>query len=441
MHIRVKKGLNIPIAGGPNDQVRELESAKVVCLDVSSHELLRLTSLVKPGDYVKGGQALLEDKQCKERIFVAPTSGTVKEIIRGEKRRILHISIDADVKPAFLPLSPLASLTKEALHKRFVECGLFSLIFQRPFHNIADPNKDPEAIFVNAVQSAPFAASPEWEIEREKDFFEKGLLALQQLTAGTVHVVSQSPIVCPDRIVNHTIEGPHPIGNASLHIAYLHPIRTVDQVIWTLNAHDVITIGASVCGQFYQRKLISLAGLGVRAEKRAFCWVYKGQAINEILDLNDGDWRIISGDPLTGREVGLDGFLGQNDFTVCALPLHVKRAPLHFFGAGWKRYTATRAYLSAFLPKKEVDLTVSQHGEMRPFVDGAYYDKVMPLKIPTMPLIKALMADDFEKAIQLGFLEVAPEDFALPAFICPSKIAMGAIVKQAQQRYIQQYLD
>ena len=310
----------------------------------------------------------------------------------------------------------------------------------RPCSRLADPSKAPEAIFIKAIESAPFVPSPFLEIDALREEFLAGLQALKTLTDGPVHIMTDRPSDLPN---SHICAGPHPVANASIHIEKLNPIRSAKQNIWTIHAHHVIAIGQLIkTGQLHTTKIISLAGEGIREEERGHYRIAEGQSIDEILEnkLVDSPSRIISGDPLMGCKASINDFIGREHFAVCAILEEQKRPFLHFLGLGLKRFTATRTYLSAALPSHASSLSTAMHGEERPFVDSAYYEKVMPLRIPTMQLIKALIAEDFEKAVELGLLEVDPEDFALPAFICPSKIPMVDIVKAGQQRYIEQYI-
>ncbi|MCB1108448.1 MAG: NADH:ubiquinone reductase (Na(+)-transporting) subunit A, partial [Chlamydiia bacterium] len=396
MDIQIKRGLKIPLAGAPKMELNQFSFPRLAALDVSTHETLRFQCLIKPGDKIACGAPVLEDKSTPGRYFVAPVSGTIKEIVRGEKRRILFVSIEADSEQSMRPIAPMQSLDQEQIAQRLLECGLFASIYQRPCKRLASPHVKPEAIFVKALESAPFLPSPEIEIQERKTDFANGLEALKKF--AKVHVVSAAKLQCPEGVENHTATGPHPCSNPSLHIYHIHPVKRPDQVVWTLSAHTVIAIGCALRGEFYQSKIIAFAGEGVKESERALYRVQEGSSVRELLEhrLVEGSMRLISGDPLMGHLTDFDRFLTQDAFALCAIPELVKRSFLHFLGFGCSRYTATRAYLSAFLNHKERSFSTSQHGEQRAFVDGSYYDRVMPMRIPTMPLIKALLAEDFE---------------------------------------------
>ncbi len=430
----------MPLAGEPTGEVREVPFPKKIGIDISSFETMRFQLHVKPGDLVSAGDVILEDKACPGRVIITPCAGKVIDVVRGAKRRILHIIIECSPEQPSSPFQPATDLERNELIDHLKRSGLFASIYQRPCNRLADPAKLPQAIFVKALDSAPFAPSPMLEVNAMRDAFLVGLDALKKLTDGPVHVMVDQPSDLPN---SHPCKGPHPISSHSIHIEKLLPIRSPQALIWTIHAHHVIAIGHLLqTGQLYNTRIISLAGEGIREEERGFYRVFDGHPIEELLEnrMSDQPCRLISGDPLMGCKASKNDFVGREHFSLCAIPEAQKRTLLHFLGLGLKRFTATRTYLSAALPTHPTSMNTAMHGEERPFVDNTYYEKVMPLHIPTMQLIKALIAEDFEKAVELGLLEVDPEDFALPAFICPSKIPMVQIVKRAQQRYVELYL-
>lgn len=242
-------------------------------------------------------------------------------------------------------------------------------------------------------------------------------------------------------VQKHTTEGPHPVSQPSLHISAIHPIKENTQSVWTLTVHDVIAVGRLLKeGRYEDRRVIAIAGEGIPENKRGYFRIPRGFPIRELIRgrCEDDRARLISGDPLMGTKVECGGYMKFFDSTFCVLPeAEGKRRFCHFIRPGTKSYTSTKTY---FRKKDSYSFTTLQHGEERAFVDGAIYDRVSPLGIPIMHLVKALLAEDFELAKSLGILGVSPEDFSLPSFICPSKIEMPEIVRQGLRAYAEQYL-
>lgn len=453
-HIKIEKGLDIPIKGAPNGDVKpfKMNEIKQLALDLSSFEDIKFKLLVGLGDVVKIGQPLAEDKMTPGRYFVSPAGGILSEVRRGAKRRLLSLVIDKAEQEEFHQWKQMdvKSASREEIIQRMKEGGVFSHIHQRPFDLLADPSKKPRNIFVKAMESAPFTPPAEYQIIGNENEFQIGLTALSKITDGKVHLVYSAKSDLPafreaDNVEKHTAIGPHPISNYSLHIQKIDPIQSVDDVIYTLNVADVISIGHLIQnGLHYIFKVASLAGPGIYENKLGYYQVRKGIPIKVLTQnaLKNEPLRLISGDPLNGHRVEESDFLGFDDFVVCAIPENESREFLHFFRLGKDKYSMSRAYLSGHLDndKRQYDFTTSQHGEHRPFIVASLYDKVQPLNISTMLLTKAVMAEDFELAESLGLLEVAPEDFSLPTFVCPSKMEMSDIIHNGLKLYAKEVL-
>lgn len=434
MKLKIKKGLNIPLSAHPQGQIKDFPITQTIALDFNPFETLSFSLLKKKGDLVKLGEPIAIDKKCLERVFVSPGSGKIVEIARGLKRRLISVIIETDQKQTPFRQS-------QAAVENLIDGGLFPHIQMRPCLRIAHPKQKPEAIFIRAIASAPFAPHPELEVHGHEETFSLAVEALSKLC--TVHVVYREGSECRafteiSHAKVHSASGPHPIENPSIHIQAIHPIKKNHQVIWTLSVSDVVAIGKWLKeGIYYPERIISVAGEGIPEEKRGYYRVNRGVSIEAIVgELGEGI-RVISGDPLTG-EIST-GHLGFYDRVICAFTEPKRhREFLHFLKFKRKGYTASKTY---FFRNKSPRFTTLRHGEERPFIDGAIYDKVMPLNIETMPLIKTLMTEQYDKGEALGLLEVVPEDFALAAFVCPSKIEMPEIVKQALQEYAAQYFD
>lgn len=456
VHIKITKGLDIPIAGKPAGSPQPLTHSggdihankwPKVALDLSGFDDVKFKVLVRVDDQVKLGQPLAEDKNTPGRFFVSPAGGIVREIRRGLKRKLLDIVIEIVDKEEEWehPLINPETSTRETLVDALKTAGIFAFIKQRPFSVLADPSKIPRSIFVKGLESAPFVPPAEMQVEGYQKEFQLGLNALARLTSGDVHLVysantDSKAFLEAKNVVRHTAEGPHPVANHSVHIQSIDPIRSPEDVVWTLDTLTVVKIGyLLLTGRYWTKKVMSIAGPGIVEGKTGFFKVREGIAVSEIISgrVKNGFMRLISGDPLQGKAVEADDFLGFQDTVFTVIPENTEREFLHFFRLGKDKYTFSRAYLSGHLSHKdrEYTFTTNQHGEHRPFIDNSLYDKVMPLAISTMHLVKAVMAEDYDLAESLGLLEVDGEDFALPTFVDQSKIDMPDIIRRGIKRY------
>lgn len=460
VHIKISKGLDIPIKGAPTGKVQSLirsgeaqpQGPLQISLDLKPFDDLKFRLLVKPEDIVKIGQPLAEDKSSPGRFFVSPAAGTVHEIRRGAKRVLQDITIDVAPEEDYVSFAPMnpQQASREQIIARLLESGMFAFISQRPFNRLADPTKIPRSIFVKAIESAPFVPPPELQVEGHEKDFQTGLDALAKLTNGKVHLVHRShsqskAFTHAQNVVIHTAEGPHPIANQSLHIEKIDPIKSVDDVIWTVNTHDVIAIGHLLnSGKYFTERVVSIAGPAILEDRTGYFRLRQGYPVTSLISnrLQKGLVRLISGDPLMGSKVNNEDFLGFNDSVFCAIKENTKREFLHFFRMGSHKYTATGTYLSRLFGRnREFDFTTNQHGEHRAFIDSTMYDKVQPLHIPTMLLVKAVMAEDYELADSYGLVQVDSEDFALPTFVDPSKMPMTEIIKNGLKTYAKEVLS
>lgn len=461
VHIKIDKGLNIPIKGQPTGDIKllrgnrnsfPLEMPKQIALDLKPFEL-KFKLLSVEGDYVKIGQPLAEDKSAPGRFFVSPASGVIKEIRRGLKRRLEGIVIDVAENEEFYEFNKInvETASRDEIIELFKNGGVFTRIKRRPFDILANPLETPRTIFVKAIESAPFVPQAEYQVLGHEKEFQAGLTALSKITNGKVNLVYSSKSTCSSfinakNVEKHTAEGPHPVGTHSLHIQKIDPVQSVDDVIWTLNAHDVVMIGYLLTeGRYFTDRIIGIGGPGSIENKVGFYKVREGISINSLISerIPQGSFRFISGDPLNGQKIEPQDFLGFNDFVFCVIPENESREFLHFFRLGKDKYSMSRAYLSGHLNNKnrQYDFNTSLHGEPRPFIVASMYDKVQPLDISTMLLVKAVMAEDFELAETLGLLEVSPEDFALPTFVCPSKMEMTDIIHNGLKQYSKEILE
>lgn len=419
-----------------------------LALDLGHFSYTKFNFILKVGDVVKIGQAIAEDKHLPGRFFVSPASGEIKAILRGEKRKPLKVVIEVTGEEYFSHTPcDYKKASKEDILKSLADAGLFSHIRKRPSNTLAS-FKLPEAVFIKALESAPFVPDPGLQLQGNETFFKEGLNVLAKLTEK-LHLVHHKnceadAFVNAQNVQKHTAEGPHPVANPSLHIYHIYPLMNLNQCVWTLDVNDVIAVGKLFKeGKYHNTRVITLGGEEFSQENRKYLRVYAGHPVQDLLNENLEGLRIISGDPFLGEKVEKDGYIGFAHYVLTSIKESQERQPLHFMRLGSGRFTATKTYLSGFFNRKKhpFKFTTHQHGEVRAFIDADVYQNVMPMRIPVMDLVKAVIAEDFEKAMELGLLEVSEEDFALPTFICPSKIEMTNIIRDGLQNFATQYIS
>lgn len=435
--IRIKKGLDIKLKGQAETVTQEAISSNVFTLKPEDFHSIIPKLSIKVGAKLKAGDAVLFNKANEDMKFVSPVSGEVVDIIRGEKRKLLAIKIQADSEQQFVDfeVKDSKSMEAEAIKSHLLATGCWPFITQRPYAVIADPAKTPKAIFISAYASAPLAADYDYVLAGKESELQAAVTALSKLTSGEVHVSvgkkSNSPLAGLSDITLHKVSGPHPSGNVGTQIAQIDPVNK-GEVVWTITPQDLVIIGELLLtGKFNAERIVALAGSSIAAPK-----YYKtkiGATMASIVEgkLNDGEHRIISGNVLTGVNQGLKGTLGYYDNMVTVIP---EGNDYEFFGwtmPVFNKISTTRALTFSWLfPNKKFDLNTNTNGEHRAFVVTGNYEEVFPLDIFPMQILKACMYKDLDEMEQLGMYEVAPEDFALTEFVCVSKQPHQEIIRK-----------
>ncbi|MGI5914498.1 MAG: Na(+)-translocating NADH-quinone reductase subunit A [Bacteroidales bacterium] len=436
-NIGLKRGFDIKIKGNAEKLfVGRLSSSRYGVKPVDFPGL-EPKMVAKLGDEVKAGSPLFHDKKRPSVIFASPVSGKVVEIRRGERRRILEVVVEkeGDLAIDFVASEP-EKLSREEIISKLTLSGLWPAIRQRPYHIVANPDDAPKAIFISGFDTAPLAADSDFIMANSSaPLFYKGLSALSKLTTGRVNLVlngAKEPLPVFKDAVGvdiYYVTGPHPAGNVGVHIHHIDPLNK-GEVVWTVNLQDVIAIGRLFDeGVYRPERIIALAGSEV--VKSGYYSALAGVSVEQAMvnNLKTDNVRVISGNVLTGTKIEYDGFLGFYDSQITVIPEGNYYEMFGWAKPGFKKYTFSRTFLSAFLPGKSYRLDTNFHGEERPFVMTGNYEKVVPMDIYPMYLFKAILARDIDMMEQLGIYEVAEEDFALCEFICPSKIGIQSIIR------------
>ena len=436
--IRIRKGLDISLLGSAEKQTKELPLASLYCLKPSDFHLVIPKLVAREGAVVKAGDTIFYDKRDERVLFPSPVSGTITEIIRGERRKILEIRITPDNVQSFQDFGKknVVDLSAEQIKAHLLQSGCWPFIKQRPYDVIANPDGQPKAIFVSACKTNPLAPDYDYVLKGKEQALQTALTALSKLTTGKVHVSvfkdsSLSPFRNLKDIEIHNVSGPHPAGNVSTQIAHISPINK-GEVVWVVTPQDLVVIGELfLTGKLNLTRTVALTGSQV--ENPHYVTAIAGAQISGVVGAQVKDatnTRIISGDVLTGHKVDEKGFLGYYDDQITAIP---EGNDYDLFG--WakpisNKVSLTRALTFSWLnPKKKYNLNTNTNGEHRAFVVTGMYEEVFPLDIYPMQLLKACLYKDLDELENLGAYEVAPEDFALTEFVCVSKQPHQQIIR------------
>lgn len=437
--IKIKKGLNLPIKGDPDQIISEGRDVKKVAIIGYDYPGMKPTLMVAVGDKVKTGQLLFTDKKMVGVNYTSPGTGTVSSINRGIKRVFESIIINLEGKGevTFKSYAPekLDSLKREEVMSLLIESGHWTSLRERPYGKVADPKVVPNSIFITAMDTNPLAPSIEKILEGKEKDLNNGIKILSKLTEGKVYFCkSPSDNISVDEIPSLSVRefsGPHPAGLAGTHIHFVDPVHS-NKKVWHIGLQDVIATGKLfTTGSLFLERIVALSGPSVL--KPRLLRTRTGAAVKDLVEgeLREGDNRVISGSVLDGRTAcEITGYLGKYHQQITALKEGRQRKFFGWLGLGFKEYSVKNILISSLFRKKKFDLTTSLEGGKRAIIPVENYDRVMPLDIIPTYLLRALAVDDVEEAEKLGCLELIEEDLALCTFVCAAKNDYGTYLRR-----------
>lgn len=440
MHYKIKKGLDLPITGQPNQVIDGQPEISRVAILGREHVGMKPTMLVQEGDKVKLGQPIFTDKKNPRVQYVAPGAGTVEAIHRGARRvfQSLVIRLEGDDEVTFPHAKDsheLALISREDSVETLLQSGLWTAFRTRPYSKSPDPVSSPHSIFVTAMDTRPLAADPAVIISEYAQAFEDGLSVLAKLTDTKVHLCHADSDIASyaDGKTVHaaSFEGPHPAGNPGTHIHLIDPVDA-NKEVWHINYQDVIAIGKLfTSGRIWTERVIALAGPMVKNPR--LVRVRLGANTNDIVEseLKQNDCRIISGSVFAGwRAVNWASYLGRYNLQLTVIPEGGERELFGWLVPGTKKFSKTNALISSFMRNTlKFDMTTTKNGSPRAMVPIGVYETVMPLDILPTQLLRALITKDTDLAQALGCLELDEEDLSLCTFVCPSKYEFGPLLR------------
>lgn len=441
--IKLKKGFDIRLVGKAENKIGDFQPVKTFAIKPTDFIGMRRPKvIVREGDTVKAGSPILFDKKLEKVQYVAPVSGEIVEIKRGEKRKLLEIKILADSEINFenfekFTEADIAAASREKLVDHMTATGVWPQIIQRPYGVVADPEDEPKNIFISCFDTHPLAPDYDFLLKGQANYFQAGVNVLRKLTKGSVFLglsgeSKSSEMASIQGVESNYFSGPHPAGNVGVQIHHIAPINK-GETVWTLNPYGVVQIGKLFTnGHYDASKLIALTGSEIKTP--VYAQTYIGSCVDSYVagNTNLDNVRVVSGNVLTGEKIKRDGYLGFYDHQLTAIP----EGDYYEF-LGWMKPTTEKlsyhkalGLLSFLYPKKEYALDSNVRGEERAFVQTGVFESVTPMDIYPVYLLKAIMAEDFDEMEELGIYEVIEEDLALCEFVDVSKHPVQEIVRK-----------
>ena len=426
--INISKGLDLPISGSPAIKISDEPKISSVAVLANDFIGMKPTMLIKVNDKVKVGQKIFEDKKNPGVFFTSPAGGTVKSINRGDKRRFLSIEIDIDLNEEFESFK--LGNNKNEIKNALIDSGLWNAFRTRPFNRTPKINDEADAVFVNCCDTNPLSVDPYEIIKEDKSLFDEGIKILSNLFDCKIHLTYQNTnFDTSNKDINyHHVSGPHPAGLSSTHISKIYPVN-LKRIVWTINYQDVISIGYLFKNNTIRtHKIISLGGPNVF--EPSLIKVRPSANIDEITagKIKENS-RLISGSVLHGHtSEGVMNYLGYYDSQISCIPDELNDNFMSWLNTGSSLHSKLNVFLSSIIKPKDFIFNTSNNGANRAIVPISSYEEVVPMDILVTQLLKALVVSDTEMSVELGMLELAPEDLSLCSYVCPSKYDYSSIL-------------
>ena len=435
--VRLSRGLNINLLGDADKVYASVKNHEIYALKPTDFHGLTPKLTVKVGDSVLAGSTIFFDKYNERIKFCSPVSGTVQDIVRGDKRRILEVIIKSDSEIKYISHSPAnpKDLSREQIIDHMLERGVWPFIRQKPYDIIANPSDMPKSIFISAFKSGPLAIDNDFALYGMDELFQKGLDIISKLTNGKTHLnldgnTNSSKVFSDAKGVElNSFSGPHPAGNVGIQIHHLDPINKGD-IVWYLEPQDIIIIARLFTeGKYDVSRIISLCGSEV--SKPRYYRTISGSCVANLISDNvkRENNRIICGDVLSGIKIDKNGYLGFYDTQITVIKEGNEQEFLGWALPGINKFSMSKSYFSWLFPTRKYNIDTNMRGEERAYVVTGQYEKVLPMDIFPQQLVKAIMIEDIDLMEKLGLYEVGPEDFALCEFVCTSKIEVQSLIR------------
>lgn len=432
--IKTKKGIDIPIPGKAKLHTSILPIPDVIEI-IPDHYPIYPKLSVKEGDVLNIGSPIFHDKIQPDVFVVSPVCGEVLAINRGERRKILSVSIRVTQTQSYQSLTTLSvSAEPTAIKQSLKQAGLWVYLRERPFDVLPKPEITPKAIFVSLFDSAPLAPDYDYIIKGEEEAFEAGLAVLAKLTSGKLYLGQKADSGILSKVAQKVVlQGPHPVGNPSVMIQQLAPINKGEHV-WTVDPQTVLYIGRyALTGKLDFSKKVAVTGPEVINHQ--YFKTIVGASIEALVKRNvepTKELRYISGNVLSGKQIEANGFLLANHNQLSVIAEGSQTHELF----GWamprlNRFSLNKSYFSWLKTPKNALFDARLLGGKRTMIFSGEYDKVFPFDILPEYLIRAMLTSDFEKMELLGIYELVPEDFALCEYVCTSKMPLQKIAQDA----------
>ncbi|MBF0452883.1 MAG: 4Fe-4S dicluster domain-containing protein, partial [Candidatus Magnetomorum sp.] len=363
-------------------------------------------------------------------------TGKIKQILFGQRRRLLEVVIERDAEDDYISFdsvsrSDLTNTVRERLVSHLKDGGLWHCFRQFPAKDVADANHRPPMIIVSLNGNDMFSPYPEILLKDQEDLFEFGLEILKQFSNRIVVSVRESHfnrLGAINKHVTHTVPDTFPSWDPGV-VLYHIKKTSEDNTSWCIAVDHLIMLAKFLStGCYPVEKLVTVTKAG---EKNPHILTRQGAPIKLLAGNVPLDSLITTGQ-FNGRLASLNDHVGFFENTLNIIPSSHGEEMFGFMHPGIHSPTVSKTFLSC-LTDAPMQMDAGLHGEERACINCGYCETICPNDLMPNFIMKALVNDDIEDALQYGLLDCCR--CGLCAYACPSKIELTQVLSNGMDTY------
>ncbi len=367
----------------------------------------------QPGDKLAAGAVVMRDARRPEIAITTPVSGEVVKIDFGARRKLTSLQIELDENPDAIRIAAPDWEDSTAMRKFMLDSGAWCGLRTRPFGNIPDPQGEPAAILVTAIDNDPQSPPAAAIIDLFDAEFRSAVNALAAISTAPVYICHATqhtpPVDLSAQLRCKPFAGDYRMGLPGAHVNALCPVGFAGKQVWHIAYPEVISLGHLLLrGTAWAQRIITLCGDAVKRPR--LLRVPPGASIRELLaeELHDkSPVTVLSGSAKYGRDTS---------------------SAAAFLRAGQRQVTVL---------KGKAEEPSHSHGTV--VIPSEALDACAPPGIYAVALMRALQICDVDRARDLGALELLEEDLAALDRASHSQPDFGFLLRQVLDQLERDY--
>ena len=437
--IKFLKGFKTTLIGLPDISLIQIPEPATVAVSAMDIPYIRPKLLVKENDPVTTGTPLFCDKRNKNIHYVSPGTGIIKQIVFGDRRRLVEVVIGLDKKEEFiqfetLPLEGISTIPRAKIIKLLQKGGLWQCFREFPFKDTADENHEPPMIIISLNGNDLFSPHPQVVLENNTDSFEFGIKVLRQFSNRIIVTSRRNDLDSLTRLnglkepVTHIVSDFYPAWDPGVVLYQLKRTREENRS-WCISAEHLILVAKLLLtGRYPVKRVVTITRSN---DKKPHIITRQGSPVKDLIG-NLDEHSLITTGRFNGRSVDPTTHMGFFENTLNIIKNNQKEELFGFIQPGLTAPTSSRTFFSC-LNKMPKELDCNLHGEERACINCGYCATICPVDLMPNFIIKALLSDDIEDALSYGLLDCCR--CGLCSYACPSKIELTKLLSHGMDAH------